>query len=524
MNAQQGRLRAAAAGMARRFRVRIGTLSALVASCALVFWWCRVVWEANRPVNRSAQALRSADAGDRQVGARELGAASSEDVGLAVFSLAAALGDANGNVRREVVLALASAGATAARNTPGGPQARAAARALLGAIKDGDAFVRAEAIRSLFTLLLASGASPPCDPRVVEETLAGALRDPDLDVRLAAVRGPRIVVSPRLLFGGGLGMGEVAPRWPPGARGDPPRLGIPTARPADLIVALRTDPSTAVRAEAATTLGEYAAGGDATISQLFDALEQDQEEVREACANAMSKWVAPSPALVPLLIEKLQGGRDPRVRCCAASLLGRTGPEAVAAVGALASAIREEPFVPARRVGRVDWEREFWDPTCWAIWALPEIAGPSDDAVAVLAHAVRSDSFGRRVAAVAALSRLGPRASAAAPALIAALKQVIATGAEVDGVPGEGDLTARAIASVAPDSEFSGEAVAALIAALDAAPLRYVAMESLRRFGPEARAAVPHLRALQRDSDQTLSEAASAALRAILQSDDLAEP
>src|SRR5690348_9050497 len=91
----------AATRSSRRGGIR--SLVLLIVSCGALFWMARVIWE-NRDLDHyvarsSVQALRSRDAAERLAGARDLGRLGSSAREVAVPALIAALKDSDANVR-----------------------------------------------------------------------------------------------------------------------------------------------------------------------------------------------------------------------------------------------------------------------------------------------------------------------------------------------------------------------------------------------------------------------------------------
>lgn len=510
--------RSRAGWAARGFHHGVRLLLILAACGALPLLGWRLVRDMeSKPVRDQTLALRSEDADERLVAARELGAVPPGEVGLAVPALAEALGDSSDRVRVEAVFALGSAGSTAAGSPNKAAEAHASVKALMGAMQDPNAEVRVGAIRNLFTVLGASGTSLPCDVQEVGEALSRALADPMPEVRASAARGPRFVAISRSMEAAMTGAAGRPPR--------PARIRYPVAPAPALISALQADPSPEVRAEAASTLGGFHTGDASALPPLFEALEHGADPVRWACAGALGEWDhAPPPELIPLLIDKLGDRCDPRVRCYASSLLAQLGQGAASALPSLVDMIRKDPNTDPKGVGPELLTGE-WDPVCWAVKALTDIvgdSGPSSDVVEALAVAVRSPKAQRRVVAAEALGEFGPKGSAAVPALIATLHDALKANPqdEIDG-----DEAARTLGLVALGTPHAEAAVRALTVALDSdSPVRYTALDALRRFGRDASAATPRLRAASEDSDQEFRREAAKTLRIIEGSEGAASP
>lgn len=127
-----------------------------------------------------------------------------------------------------------------------------------------------------------------------------------------------------------------------------------------------------------------------------------------------------------------------------------------------------------------------------------------------------------RVAGAAGLEELGPAAHTAIPALVANLKAAIAAD-DRQAVSDVGSRTAVALGRIAPGAPdakaTSGEVVEVLTEAVNVPllPFRLPAVKALGNFGPEAAPAIPSLRKLLDDENQTplVKEAAEAALQKI---------
>jgi len=96
------------------------------------------------------------------------------------------------------------------------------------------------------------------------------------------------------------------------------------------------------------------------------------DEVRMWSAEALEVAIQPDPSEVQGLIQQLQKAVDGEICYWAATMLGRLGTEAVGAVAALEACLRESMYLPAR-------ER--------AAWALSRIGPAASAAVPALTEA-----------------------------------------------------------------------------------------------------------------------------------------
>ncbi len=229
---------------------------------------------------------------------------SPDEIDLVVPALVGALQDKDAPVRAEATLAIGQFVCSAAPAHPKGlgDQARAAANGLLVALKnDTDPIVRASAAFALASMRqalikagLSSDKSLESDP-IKRETLFAALDEAlqqDLPNRL-----PLIDAIERL--------------------GPLPNVATP-----GLVEALK-DPSIIVRGRLILTLSHFTGGVDPAIPVLLNDLEQNTSRFLPDYLGA-AKEMHPSPAVVPILIKSLESGNW-MVREAAALLLAQIG-------------------------------------------------------------------------------------------------------------------------------------------------------------------------------------------------------
>jgi HEAT repeat protein len=186
-------------------------------------------------------------------------------------------------------------------------------------------------------------------------------------------------------------------------------------------------------------------------------------------------------------------------------ILGDLGRAGLAAIPEL-HRILNEPLKP--EVVPVVAPSETLDPGCAAARALGRIApktAAAPSVIAALIDAVRSGPPGRRGQAAVALGEFGPAAGAAVPVLIKAIS---------DAPDDPKAPLAAALGEIAPGTPASDPAIAALLTVLESKhwPSRYVAVQALRKFGPQAAAALPRIRALKQDDDPDVRRVAAEAL------------
>lgn len=194
---------------------------------------------------------------------------------------------------------------------------------------------------------------------------------------------------------------------------------------------------------------------------------------------------AAAPVLAELLKENRKSdwaGAEARWR--AAELLGEIGPDARAAVPALATALLEsDPHV-----------RKVAADALGAIHQEPQVAVPA------LAEMLKT---GECLDAVKALAKFGPEAHAALPALLDLLKDK------------DGTVRWQAVYALGKIGPEAKEAVPALLTALrtDEDPLvREHSAESLGQIGAEAKTVVPALIQALKDPDQRIRRDAARSL------------
>lgn len=232
-----------------------------------------------------------------------------------------------------------------------------------------------------------------------------------------------------------------------------------------LIVALR-DQDVGVRERAAYVLGMMGAKAKPVIRALAKAL-QDKKSRRSAIF-ALERI---GPDSIATLIAALFDN-DNEIRWLAASALGRVGPAAKVAMGALTRATQHE-----------DAKVRFY--AAESLWKLEEKA---DVVVPVLASVLQAKTPILRYQAADVLCQIEPKAKSAIPNLVPALR---------DSYEWPGDQAAIAL------QEIGTDAVPVLLTALqDPAPqVRYRAIRAIGGIIPKLKDAIPKLLPLLEDHD-----------------------
>jgi HEAT repeat protein len=246
-------------------------------------------------------------------------------------ALLTALKDSDANVRAEAACDLGQLG----------PRAKATVPGLRVALSDEDAHVRAFAAEALLR-------ADPADALGVA-ALVEALTDGDAAVRLAAAGALADLGAPARPAEGGLrkaltgdrdaavrtaaayALGQLALDAPPASRDT--REAV-----AALAKALREDKEKEVRLWAAKALLKCGPGAASASAALGAALRDEESDVAQVAADALARL---GPGAAPLLAEAL---RDPRckVRRAVACCLGDLGPRARLAIPALLEALKDD--------------------------------------------------------------------------------------------------------------------------------------------------------------------------------------
>jgi HEAT repeat protein len=514
---------------ARRPQTNVLTMVALVACCGVVLWAWKVVWDSRDPTllearaiqDRAIAALRSPKAADRMTAIQALDRLVFGDIDVAIGPLAAVLRDEDSEVRLAAAEALGRLGSEAIHAGSNGEAVRVAATALIGSLKDSQPEIRIAAARALGTIASTSPAagrgSPPRGRNQASRAsaVAAAMTTP-ID-RRAVIDGLVVTLSDRdnrVCDAARTALASVGGSAPI----DPPR---------ELAAGLK-DEASETRGATAAALANFSHGLDPWIPALLRLAEHDPDPaVRATCAKELGrvKRSAITEAGVSALAAGL-GSRWPQVRIQVAALLGRLGPDAIAASPALIRVLDEplDPEVARQHAPPRDAEAArrpgLWmlddDPACVAADALGRIAPGSratKEVVAALIEVTRAGPRLRRGWAAFALGKFGPAAAEAIPGLINVIEE---TGPSV-GDRYNADAAVWALGQIAPDAPSADQAVTALVGVLQSKSWesRATALKALRQFGPKAAQALPEIRALQSDPDREVKDAATETVRVI---------
>ena len=212
--------------------------------------------------------------------------------------------------------------------------------------------------------------------------------------------------------------------------------------------------------------------GRPALPLLKERLQSLDAHDRRVAAELLVR-IGPRDATLTTLLRPLLTDRDRHARKAAIDGVGSVGPAAKEVADDLEWLALNDPDVPRRVAARI---------------ALIHVMGASTERVRALADFVglQAPCENANVYAASALGKLGLKARAAEPQLLAALKHP------------EAGVRSNAAAALGQIGAKSPDAVAALIDLLKSDPERETrrsAAGSLGEIGPDAKAAIPALRA-----------------------------
>ncbi|PNG53100.1 putative oxidoreductase/HEAT repeat-containing protein [Variovorax sp. WDL1] len=464
--------------MTRELRTRI--VSGLAAIALVGAWHADAgAQEATRPEQEIARHIERFKEGNT-------GNASAAQAALvrigepAVPALIAAMRDSDDNVRIRAAGALEGLGA----------KARSAVAALIVGLKDPHRYVRSSCASALRKIGAgATSAIPALIEVLSDDDDRTAAEAADALAAMGPAAMPAIPALVRSLSGGFVYMS---------ARRALKGLGAAAAP--ELARALG-HPNVQVRQRAAWTLEDLGPQATAAVTALSATLKDSDAGVRRGAAKALAA-IGPAARSAAAALRVAQSDADSSVRLAAADALLKVSPaDAVSHVATLAARLRDP------------------DVNVWrdAISALRAIGAPATAPLTALLRG-DGDSEVRRRAAVA-LGELGPAARPAVPALIEAMKDsavkfnaVVALG-EIGG-----DAVVAPLAKLLDDeryhvnaaiglSKLGPEAAAAVPALTRAlrhqdAETRFYAASALGAIGSPAAGSVPALVPLVKDEDE----------------------
>jgi HEAT repeat protein len=492
----------------RRVQLGLKNLLVLVAVCGLFAWAGWRIWanldedETARNFKETLQQLRSKDPSERWRAAANLQIVSNaRDIDPAVASLIVALGDQDSQVKITAARALGalvlrlripSESDVTASSEVVRKHTEAATTALAEVLADPEADVRQAALVGLTLLTKQPNSTPRGGVAARAPTIQGA----------ESARPSKPIWQPAPELSEGLETGEM--KWTK-ATAQAFYGYLDMDAPPPIVTALK-DPSNAVRLEAVRCLENYPLNLDAAIPTLISLLEREDPELHNACLYTLrAAW--PTSVVLPSLTEALTS-KNADVRAPAILLLGRIGPDASSTVPALLAVLKESPAPATSRPSSGPQQ----DPAIMAARALGQISS-SDEVIASLSETLGSDLVTRHGGAAYGLAQIGEKARIAAPNLVAAYRKWF----DSKGRSEVGRSMTAALGRIAPKTPVESDAVKLLGDTLDSKDESLVenAARALAKFGKEAAATIPKLRALKENGQSDASAAAAAALEAI---------
>lgn len=394
--------------------------------------------------------------------------------------LRAALRSQDRSTRLQAARELGGAISSAVKEGAELDQTQQAVDALTAATGDAEPEVGSAASTSLavsFRARPASGGESPLDPKAAVAALGHRLESKDRGTRTATLAALSAIGR-----------------------------AVPASAPPELLAALdRGTPEE--QDHVALALASFRQGVDPAIARMFQAFEKGQPGTA-GIMNAGLAAIRPSPAVVPLLIEKLQSPRLD-VRTHAARMLGRIGPEARDSIPALLALLAssdprgiEGLEVAGDYRGYSPVHDNAAEGACQAIGRIVSGTEAAPAVVDQLATALKGAPASHRRVYAFSLGLCGKDAAPAVPALAEVLHTEIAE----PSAPGTGQRLAWSLGQIAPGTPQAGTAVAALTDALSASetPTVLAAANALGGFGPDANPAVPRLREMLKKPEVAL--------------------
>ncbi len=261
----------------------------------------------------------------------------------------------------------------------------------------------------------------------------------------------------------------------------------------DLTTAVRVEKEPSVRREVAVTLGRFGKLAKQAVPALTDALGDKDDAVKAAAAEALGRVGPEARTAVPELL-KLAGAADKPLRLAVTFALGRTDADDKLPVAvALVETLKTATGVESRRE---------------AITSLGLLGESQGGVVAALALQLADPDAEHRVLTVGALGKLGPAVRGVEAELLALFR--------TDPDKGVRRVSIRALCQGLATE--AGRLIPALTERLQADPdfeVRVAIAQELGGLGENGKAAIPALRAAQRDPQIRVREAAAGALKQI---------
>jgi HEAT repeat protein len=171
----------------RRYQVGVMTLIVLVASCSVILWAARSLWESQHPAYGAARGLHARSPSERVNAIRLTGQLGIGDATVAIPLLIAALTDPEPEVRVAACEALGPLVSDAVTAGKSSDAVRAAIPHLIGSLNDSMPDVRIAAARTLEHLISSKRSAGVIDLEGVFVAFLRLIGDPDADVRIAAL-------------------------------------------------------------------------------------------------------------------------------------------------------------------------------------------------------------------------------------------------------------------------------------------------------------------------------------------------
>jgi HEAT repeat protein len=407
-----------------RLQTGVRTLIVLVASCGIIFWAARSLWESQHPAYGVSLGLQAGNPSERVNAIRLLVQVGIMDTGVAIPPLIATLSDPEPEVRVGACEALGQLVRGAVKPGPSADVVRAASSALIGSLKDPKPDVRIAALKALDAIASFTGSAGSIDLERMFVVVSGMLSDQDADVRIVAL----------------------------GALGSTARKlenGPPAALRANF-----ADESAGVRMAAIRALACFQRDLDRWFPSIFEVLEREEDpHVWNGTSLALMQLRPPtfSAAALPALVNGLSS-RSQAVRSCALELIGSLGHDAGPAIPILIKTLSDPIDSAMGGIGRANFGS--LDPDVLAAQALGKIAPGTPSAgevIEVLTEVMRTGHPFQREAAAQALGEFGTAAVGAIPALISVIREYAATKT----VFGDGGSAATALGKIAPGTPMA---------------------------------------------------------------------